>query len=71
MSDPYVREVGTVTDLDGLAVRIGVDYDTVTIAIPVREVRLTQAQVEEFSQVFVSACWEAAQYHGTQAGARS
>jgi hypothetical protein len=32
MPDPMVREIGRVTDLDGIAVSVGVDHDAVTIA---------------------------------------
>jgi hypothetical protein len=57
VSDPYVREVGEVFDLDEHSVTIGVDYDSVTID----EFRFTQAQAEEFAHYFVSACWQAGQ----------
>jgi hypothetical protein len=62
MADPYVREIGIVTDMDGFAVRVGVDYDSVTLkasSLPGPFARLTQAQAEEFAQLFVSACWQA------------
>jgi hypothetical protein len=60
MSDLYVRETGAVMSVDGW-VRLGVDYDTVSVLVAGQEVRLTQAQAEEFAQEFVSACWQAAQ----------
>jgi hypothetical protein len=31
MSDPYVREVGRVTDIDGADLAIGVDHGAVTV----------------------------------------
>jgi hypothetical protein len=57
MPDPYVRILGEVTDMDGLRLGVGVDYDTVTIG----RHQLTQAQAEEFARVFVSAVWQAGQ----------
>jgi hypothetical protein len=32
MPNPFVREIGRVTDLDGIPVTVGVDHDTVTIS---------------------------------------
>ncbi len=55
MADPYVRCLGAVEDIDGLAISVGVDYDAVTVGLW----RLTSGQAEEFAQLFVSACWEA------------
>ena len=60
MADRHVRRVGEVFDIDELPVRIGVDYDTVTIGVGIGEIRLNQRQAEEFAQAFVSACWQAA-----------
>jgi hypothetical protein len=43
-----------------VAVRVGVDYDSVTIlTYSAAPACLTQAQAEEFAQLFVSACWQA------------
>jgi hypothetical protein len=42
--DPYVREIGRITDDVGRLVIVGVDY----------------LQAEEFGQLYVSACWAAA-----------
>jgi hypothetical protein len=61
MADPYVHEVGRVKDLDACTITVGVDYDTVTLRAPFGPARLTQAQAEEFAQLFVSACWQAGQ----------
>ena len=68
--DPMVREVGRLTDIDGRQMFVGVDYDTVTIGTPETgpEWRLTSAMVEEFGQIFVSACWEAAEQAGRLRG---
>lgn len=58
MSDPYVREIGTVADFDGDPLRVGVDYDTVTVGGVARtwEWRFAPAQVEEFLVLFARAC---------------
>ena len=56
MADPYVREVGRVTDgyLSG-SWAVGVDYDTVKAG----PMQFTLSEAEEFAQLFVRACWEA------------
>jgi hypothetical protein len=58
MANPYVRLIGIVTDLDGVPVKLGVDYDSVTIdgGSPIR---LESARAEEFGRLFIAACWEA------------
>jgi hypothetical protein len=56
MADPYVREVGSVTSLGQHQLRVGVDYDTVTVA----GYLLNAHAAEEFAQLFTAACWEAA-----------
>ena len=56
MPDRNVYEVGRVLDIDELPVRVGVDYDTVTVA----GLRLDHAAQEEFARLFVAACWRAA-----------
>ena len=55
MADEFVREVGVVSDIDGVPLDVGVDYDTVTVA----DRRLTRDQAEQFAHLFVAACWEA------------
>ena len=60
MSNPYVRPVGGVTDLDGRPVKVGVDYDSVSIDAP-RFFRLGADQAQEFARLYVTACWEAGQ----------
>ena len=65
MSDPYVREVGAVQDMDGQHLKMGVDYDSVTIGLPgILLFRFTQAQMEEVGRVLVSAVWQAGQQAG-------
>lgn len=61
MADPMVRILGTVTDISGQVIDVGVDYDTVRIgAQSAADLRFTQDQAEEFGRLFVAACWEAA-----------
>jgi hypothetical protein len=56
MPDPFVRELGRVEDIDGAALAVGVDYDTVSIGGH----RLAGAQLEEFARLFIAAHWQAA-----------
>lgn len=60
MSDPAVRTLGRVSDIDGGTITVGVDFDTVNIDGR----RLTSAQAEEFAQLFIRACWAAAMCEG-------
>lgn len=62
MADPYVRTLGSVEDIDGHALPVGVDYDSVSIGHPGSSAswRLNREQCEEFARAFVAACWEAA-----------
>jgi hypothetical protein len=55
MPDPFVREIGRVTDLDGIPVTVGVDYDTVTIS----GCKLTVAVQGEFARLLAAAVWQA------------
>jgi hypothetical protein len=68
MSDPHVRRVGEVFDVDERPVIVGVDYDTVSIGAGGAEVHLEAAACEELAQLFVSACWQAAAYAGDARG---
>jgi hypothetical protein len=64
MSDSF-REVGHVDDVtDGLELVVGVDRDTVTIGSGLTQWHLSRDQAEEFAQLFVRACWEAAGQDG-------
>jgi hypothetical protein len=54
----YVREIGTVEDIDGRKVTVGVDYDSVTVS---NCARLDAKQAEEFSRLFAQARMAAAQ----------
>jgi hypothetical protein len=51
MTDPQVREVATVEDIDGLSVRVGVDYDAVTIGGH----RFAGEALVKFRRAFVTA----------------
>jgi hypothetical protein len=55
--------LGRVDDADGFAVSVGVYNGTVTVGDEF-PYRFTQAQAEEFAQLFVRACWEAARQGG-------
>jgi len=56
MADPYVQTISHVTDIDGITVTIGVDYDAVTIG----QYRFDEAGCEELARVLIVACWQAA-----------
>ena len=58
MGDPYVRVLGSVTDMDGSIVHVGVNYDTVSVSNAVDSV-FTREAAEEFARLFVAACWQA------------
>jgi hypothetical protein len=61
MSDPHVREIGRIEDMDGNVLTVGVDYDAVTIGWPTGpEWRIESSQADEFAALYVSACWQAA-----------
>jgi hypothetical protein len=55
-----VRRIGEVFDTENRPVRIGVDYDTVSVQVGGMEVLLTEDRAEAFAQFFVRACWQAA-----------
>ena len=55
MADPMVRWMGSVEDIDGATLVVGVDYDTVNVDGR----RLNSAQTEAFAKLFVQACWQA------------
>jgi hypothetical protein len=59
MSDPNVRVLGTLEDLDGRKLPVGVDYDSVTIGY---NYRLTRAQALEFGRLFMAAYGAAADF---------
>lgn len=61
----HVREIGRVTDMDGVELVVGVDYDAVTIGYEhLEKFRLLSTAAEEFGQLFISACWQAARQQG-------
>jgi hypothetical protein len=59
VSNPYVRHVGYVMDFDGRTLKVGVDYDTVTLG----EYRLASGHLEELARLLAAASWEAALQH--------
>jgi hypothetical protein len=70
MSDPRVRDIGQVEDIDGQVLIIGVDYHALVLREPGqmgKSWRLESAAAEEFAQLYVSACWQAARQAGEMA----
>ena len=61
MSDPNVRILGRVSDIDDNPIQVGVDYDSVMVGNGLYGHRLDLAHAEEFARLFVSACWQAGQ----------
>jgi len=55
MPDPFVREIGRVTDLDGIPVTVGIDYDTVTIS----GCKLSRVKLPDFIRLVFEAAWDA------------
>ena len=72
-TDPYVRVVDQIEDMNGRHVYLGVDYDTVTIHldayIPGRGVRLESTAAEDLARAYTAACIEAGRQAGTAAQA--
>jgi hypothetical protein len=64
MPERPVRYIGSVYSADGVALAIGVDYDTVSLQagswVPGGGWRLDREHAEKFAQLFVAACWQAA-----------
>jgi hypothetical protein len=62
--DPYVREIGRITDDAGRILIVGVDHGAVTLrTLHTRTggaVTLGCVQAEELGQLYIAACWEAA-----------
>lgn len=55
-ADPHVRIIGTVEDIDGVTVAIGVDYDAVTVS---HGGRFGAQGREKFAHLFAAASWRA------------
>ena len=68
MTDPLpgVHVIGCVGDLDGYRATVGVtgNHVTITGSTSGLVLRLGRDQAEEFAQLFVRACWEAARQDG-------
>ena len=65
MSDPDVQhEIGRVPDVFGGPLIIGVEHGCVTLGHEhLEKFMLTEAAAEDFAQMFIRACWVAAQQH--------
>jgi hypothetical protein len=59
---PDVREVGHVSDIDGLTISICTEGDRVRLEVGSSVALLDQDGTEEFGRVLISACWDAAQH---------
>ena len=61
--DPFVREIGRLTDDVGRVLVVGVDYDAVTLrTLHTRTsgaVALGMGQQEELGQLLIAAAWQA------------
>lgn len=66
-----MSETGRITDDQGRVVIVGTAWDRVTLRTVQNTsgaVELTGAKAEEFKQVFMAACWQAAAADGEFAG---
>ena len=66
-TDPYVREIGRLTDGQGRIIAVGVDHGTVTLCTASGGITLASVQAEDFARLYVSACWQAARQAATLA----
>ena len=61
--DPFVREIGRLTDDVGRVLIVGVDYDAVTLrTLHLQDryaVALAMGQQEELGQLLIAAVWQA------------
>jgi hypothetical protein len=57
------KTLDVIVDADGFPVYVGTYNGTVTVGDKF-PYRFTRAQAEEFAQLFVRACWEAARQDG-------
>jgi hypothetical protein len=63
--DPGAREIGRVSDGQGHVIIIGIEAGTVTLrTLSAAAVTLTSYRAEEFSQLYISACWQAGWHQG-------
>jgi hypothetical protein len=58
MTDPNVRTLGMVADIDGMRLRVGVDYDSVVVG----GCRFNSTQAGTLARLFNLACEQAAEY---------
>jgi hypothetical protein len=63
MSNPYVREIGHMTDDDQIPIWFGVDFGRVTTGTGTwasgAGQKLSHEQAEKFAHLFIAACWAA------------
>jgi hypothetical protein len=67
MTDPRVRDIGQVEDIDGQVLIIGVNYHALVLREPGqmgKTWRLESAAAEEFGQLLIAAVWQAAHQQG-------
>ena len=66
MPDPYVREIGRISDAGGFPLPVGIHRRSVIIGDPQEGTSwaLNASEVEEFAQLLVRACWVAARQDG-------
>lgn len=57
MANRYVREIGSVEDIDGARLFVGVDHGTVVIAFH----RIGPAELADFTQLLATATFQAGQ----------
>jgi hypothetical protein len=65
MTTPGYQKIGTVDNVDGTTVTVGVNDDMVVTDGPLQ---LLSDQQEEFGRLFVAAVWKAGQYDGQNQG---
>ncbi len=73
MTDPAspVRTLGEVTDIDGLRVRVGVDFASVSIDAGGCVIRLGRDAAEAFARLYAAACWAAGERDGKEDAAEA
>lgn len=60
MTDPMLRILGKVEDVDGIPAALGAEYGRVRIEAGASVLLLDAAKAQEFARLFTAACWEAA-----------
>ena len=65
---PDVHEVGQVTDIDGLTVAVSTERGRIRLEAGRTVLVFGHDGAEEFDRLWITACWEAAQYRAPAAG---